>query len=859
MKSPSEWSPRARKLGEFALVLVLLCATLALTFRVVLSGDEDLAGRFDVYRAAGPLAYYMDDRIHDGEFPFWNPLTYLGMPYAANPVSAALYPPNILRSLLTFDPTPLKTQTGWVVLMALHLLIAGLGMHYLARDHKLGFCASFAAALVFVFSAVWVRRVSEYHFITLVGWVPWLLLITRHAMRQPGIRGKALAGAGCALIVGNALLSGAINIAPYLGVAIGSYALFYRLSLITGSLRPRWRAIMGTLTGDALLLGLMFTLGACIAAPLLFSGSELSSFSSRAEGSDYTLPPPVYGGTWTQLFHDLIRYPGVKWNPEDIRGAGIAALFLALAGLGHRSFRALFPALGLFVVLFDCSMGRPWPVATVVDSISPLQMVSSTRAFDFALIPLGLLAAFGIDALTGPRAIRPIVFWGIALIGGACCLYALYPIFPGTDYMPMPRAAFYIPVVALAIAAVAPWLPGKRLIRVLLVAFIFAETFSWSTIYVPSLVIRPNFATWAGDYDGSAPFWPDNRRGTDEVPNRHLYDLRAVINGYEPVHIARVREVAASERRLQRYSRMLDHDEVTLDNPRGNQFLKRAFWLAREYAAGPLPARNFHFPAATTVFLDTNENLPVTRVEADEVRNRSYSASVRRTPILAPGADQPYTHVHPTETPESALELPPFSVPPQHSVLSIAYRSESRAILEIRFTDKDSGLNQWGERKVIADTNGALRSVEIPLPDYPNVQATAHFKLRKPGGKIEITGMEVITDLLDETNHIEIVERKANTVRVRVRDLPAPRILTFIDAAYPGWSATVDGAAVPLYLANDAFKAVVVPEGTHEIEFRYRPAKLLGGAGLSSATILAIILLLAVGRSAKRLPLSHRG
>ena len=87
---------------------------------------------------------------------------------------------------------------------------------------------------------------------------------------------------------------------------------------------------------------------------------------------------------------------------------------------------------------------------------------------------------------------------------------------------------------------------------------------------------------------------------------------------------------------------------------------------------------------------------------------------------------------------------------------------------------------------------------------------------------------------------IRIVSRGANSVVVEVRELPGDRILTFIDAAYPGWHAYVDGERVPIMRANDAFKAVSVPPGTHVVEFAFRPSSVYAGMTISCVTLLAL-------------------
>jgi hypothetical protein len=68
-------------------------------------------------------------------------------------------------------------------------------------------------------------------------------------------------------------------------------------------------------------------------------------------------------------------------------------------------------------------------------------------------------------------------------------------------------------------------------------------------------------------------------------------------------------------------------------------------------------------------------------------------------------------------------------------------------------------------------------------------------------------------------------------------DQAAAVVLT--DAYFPGWEATLDGAAVALLRANLNFRAVAVPAGEHEIEMRYRPASLRWGAGLALVAAIA--------------------
>ena len=70
----------------------------------------------------------------------------------------------------------------------------------------------------------------------------------------------------------------------------------------------------------------------------------------------------------------------------------------------------------------------------------------------------------------------------------------------------------------------------------------------------------------------------------------------------------------------------------------------------------------------------------------------------------------------------------------------------------------------------------------------------------------------------------------------------APAWLFLADTFDPGWSATVDGQARPIRLANAMFRAVAVPAGRHVVAFRYTPAPLAWGATVTLATGLAVLL-----------------
>lgn len=838
-----------KRLLKYRAVRALLCivvflTAMAATYNSLFFADRNtLCGGYDVHRETGPYNYYMDYVLHHGEIPFWNPLILCGMPFAANPVTAFFYPGNLLRSLLTVNPTPFKTHVGWITLMVIHLLIAGIATVRLARSHQLSYSASYTAAFVFLFSAIWVRRVCVYHFICMVAWVPVLFLLARRALSCDRMWGKTWNGLIGGLVLGVALLSGSLNIAPYLGVSVAAYAVLNRMAYVP-SLRTNGAARFAkAVAGDMVFLVIAFGLGALVASALLLPGIEFASFTNRVKESGQALAFPHFQGTYRDLYHAIIRYPGLRWQPEYFRGAGIAALLFVVAGVLSRRWREVFLYGGLSLILFDCSMGRPFPIATVVEKLSPIQLIASTRAFDFALLPLGLLAGLGVDAVT--RATRPLWWRGlrdaVLVAVGAVTLWSLSYLLGPNSYLAMGRVALLAPACALAVMLLASWLPRWSFWGVALAALMFTETLIWNHRYVPSIITRPNFAAWAGRYPAAERFWADNRRGIDPIQNRRLYTLRAAMHGYEPLHLSRVRNVLSSDIRGRRYERSVKDYEVARENHRGNLFLKRSFWLARQYVQGPLPPKNALFPAATTVFLPEAEQAPIRRVEMKDLPVSSVSEAAEAIHFVNAQRLNDVNRRLKARARNRKVMLPTVMMPGVHSALCLRYTSTGNALVKSIFREPGSREWQFGKTSPIhaSAPEGAL--LELPLPDFAELNAEITIETNTLDTEVQFQEVYLAADRADENALINILSRSANSVELSVGELKDFRVLTVLDAAYPGWTAYIDGEKTPILVANDAFKAVAVPPGTHHVRLVFRPWRAYAGIGISIASVAGIL------------------
>jgi hypothetical protein len=92
-----------------------------------------------------------------------------------------------------------------------------------------------------------------------------------------------------------------------------------------------------------------------------------------------------------------------------------------------------------------------------------------------------------------------------------------------------------------------------------------------------------------------------------------------------------------------------------------------------------------------------------------------------------------------------------------------------------------------------------------------------------------------------------------NEVTVQVAT-PYQSFLVFSDAFYPGWRAYVDGLERPILRGNMLFRVVQVPEGSHEVVFRFEPLSVLLGLTISLTAVTIALGVLATNIRAPRRP-----
>ena len=324
---------------------VLLAALTLAAFTGVLVGGQSF-----VYRDFGtfsyPIAHYLRESFWRGELPLWNPLSNCGMPFLAEWNTQVLYPPALFYVLL---PMPWSLSTFCV----LHLVLGGVGMHYLSKQWTDNCFAAAFAGLVFSFNGLVLNSLMWPAFIAGLGWMPWVVWLTERAWREGRKEVLHAAFAG-----GLQMLSGAVEVILLTWVLLGSLCV---LEIVRGEL-SRMKILSRAIAVVALIT--------CLSAAQLLPFFDLLQHSHR-EGWGVSTQWPMPKSGWLSFLVPLLHcslQQGVFVQDNQYWTfsyyVGIATLVLALRALfkGNRRVWLLtaLTLICLFLALGEATPIYPW-------------------------------------------------------------------------------------------------------------------------------------------------------------------------------------------------------------------------------------------------------------------------------------------------------------------------------------------------------------------------------------------------------------------------------------------------------------------------------------------------------------------
>ena len=414
-ESPASTGVVRIRLRELALQGALQIALIALMFPgVFLRGEVAIPGRliydtqiawqderpqglesdpnvltFDAISAFHLQYKMVQDSFEAGEWPFWNPFMYAGMPLLANFQSTVFYPPRLLHSLLD-----IATATTLYVLLKLWL--CGLTAYVSGRMLGLGTGASRFFSVAWMFSGynlIW----TYWPLPDVSAWVPLLFVAAEFIAIAQYRRGFFLMAFAATLF----LLAGHPESAFAFGIGVGQYFLLrvlweHRLG------RNTWKAI--AVAGGAWALAL----AVCAAqlAPFVEYLVNSSTFYDRAimEGQEKGYPAGVLPVMLVPRFygvHTADNFWGVYNYNFLCMAYGGVSVWVAATMLCARAYRGRLEISRIVSVLVPGLVGLALAFdAPPFEAINALPLFSSMWYFyhmSIAMFALALLAGVSVE------------------------------------------------------------------------------------------------------------------------------------------------------------------------------------------------------------------------------------------------------------------------------------------------------------------------------------------------------------------------------------------------------------------------------------------------------------------------------
>jgi len=435
---------------SLVVLILLVVLNVCLFWRVLTPSkfDRVLISGGDFLSYILPKHVHLSMRLHNGNFPWWNPLEFGGQPFAADPTSWAFYPPTLLGCLLAPPEHPYRVAYVTAVVQIAHLVLSGWGMFLLLRRFGCIFTASLFGAIAWNFSHALIGRCGHIHIQFPWSWLPFLLLSFDLACGKRSHRAMWVGGA----ILGAIMLGGGgFSNVVFLSLLLLSLYLVFRCAQAhwTGEGPSSWNMVRA--------LAAMVAIGLGIAAMQLLPGSEFAAVSNRAVtktlayASLYSVPPRF-------LLKELLLPENAYYEAASYTGlvtALVAGFGFVLIRRPVKWFLLGIAVLGALIATgrYSAFLGPLYYWWTPVNFRVPARALGLTA---FGLAALGGLSldAFVRGARNNSRRSLGVALnvaglaWGVALLG--YLFYLSTQTFANTDPAFM-RAS---PLDSLAVALV---------------------------------------------------------------------------------------------------------------------------------------------------------------------------------------------------------------------------------------------------------------------------------------------------------------------------------------------------------------------------------------------------------------------
>ncbi len=753
-----------------------------------LSGQGIYIAR-DIFRAYYPTKAYWAERVSRGEFPLWYPFDGLGESFAAITVNGPFHPMNFLFLVLSLG-------TAMTLTIALCFPVACGGAMALARQARLSTAPVMLAGVVYAFNGYTASMTNNLPYLQALATLPWVWWSARRLFLAPSMGRLLLLSLGSALV----LFAGDVQ-----GFVLSQAGVALIAALDEGPRRRRLTWLALAAAGSAGVAAAQWVPSLAVRSLTRFSQQ---TFESAVGFSTHPL----------RLF-ELALGPLFSFGAGQVADVEIARSLLDTEG-GTSWSASIFVGLPTVVLVFGALWWRRrhrWtlPLAASGALVLTLMLGAATpvAGWFFRFVPLW--ASFRY-----PEKLTPLLMLLLSLAAAV-----------GLQIVLRRKAARRQAQSGLVAAALVAALLGGLELNGVLSGAVITAGFPLASATVGALRDRFLVASGAAALFGlivaAGLIGPRSRRLASLVgvglplfiahePLQELSSGTAIEQAGPLLRALATLEPSPSLGAFRVTSFVESFGVPTFD---GVSFVEaRALTLSAGLASGStglwgLENASPYLPAVPKDLFDVGLG-----AELVGLYNVKYGVFSAEAWARIPGDSR---LVVARATPLSPILVKtPFFFPRAFVAAPLCVESAAAATVALKtraFRAREEALVECAERSA----------------DFGGVRAAGSRLTGFGAGTVTITHYD-----------FEAVSLEAR--------LTSPSVVVLNDAWYPGWTALVDGAPQPIVRANGLVRGVLLPAGTHHIEFEYHdPAAALGGriTGLS-----VVLLLLGVLTERRELP-----
>lgn len=752
-----------------------------------------------------PWQTYVRRALAQGHIPLWNPYTNTGQPFLGNAQSAVFDPFNLITLLFPIYVEP-------AIKAAARLFIAGFFTYCFARQINLTQAGAILAMVTFTFSGPMTNWIG-YPLASVIAWMPALLFISERIIKQSTSPSILIIANG--IIIGVQFLGGHPETSFLVLLGWGGYTL-YRVITLYGWNIPQlaYRLLPFVSAG---IIGLF--IGAVQLLPFLEAAKDSSILASRKDSIDLSVTVLLRilfaeWQHWTTVVTLLLpNYFGTPLNNsymlpynnyiEQNLYAGVLplalTLTLALQVLKNRTQSQNY-MIKFFIVwsLVCIGIALRFPLINIVNYLPLFSISANGRLRLLYTLGIAILAGFGLDNLQfygqKNKQITLYILLGLAAISLVIMsiTYMGFVIFKDTIISfgrSFIDAQWGTPYFSKPIEEYYRFVEQRYALKLSL----FHP--NNITMYIPILVA----VHYTLCYYGTTKSYLKQRIWNVVIILLSTADVFLVNMPFNPT--------------------MNSHDIYPV--PQAIQFIQQDPTIYRVIGSDLILQ-----PNSSIIF------------ELCDVRGYEPMATSRYMNLLTqmPGSYRLHHHLLITNVDSHLLDLFNVKYVITNQALNgrweLVYKEDSdikvyrnqhvmpRAFMVYQAKVADSSKESL---QYIIDSKFDFRE-NVILEEFPdNWEAPA-------------------TAPNSQSVSSTIISYNPEDIKIEVTT-PTTGLLVLTDTYTPGWTATIDGEPQPIYIADHAFRAVVISRGNHKIHFIYNPLCFQIGASMSLSTLVLSLLL----------------